>query len=170
MRDVFSTYHPIVNFSFFLAALGFSMSFMHPVCLGISLVCALCYSGYLLRGKALRFNLIYMLPLLILTVTLNPLFNHQGATILMYLRSGNPLTLESILFGISAAVMLITVITWFSCFNKIITSDKFVYLFGRIIPALSLVLSMTMRFVPHFKAQMRRISLAQRYIGKDVSN
>ena len=30
------------------------------------------------------------------------------------------------------------------------TTDKFVYLFGRIIPALSLVLSMALRFVPRF--------------------
>ena len=50
------------------------------------------------------------------------------------------------------------------------TSDKFVYLFGRIIPALSLVLSMTLRFVPKFQAQLQVVSEAQRCIGRDVSN
>jgi energy-coupling factor transport system permease protein len=49
------------------------------------------------------------------------------------------------------------------------TSDKFVYLFGRIIPALSLVLSMTLRFVPKFTAQIKVVRDAQRCIGRDVS-
>ena len=44
------------------------------------------------------------------------------------------------------------------------------YLFGRVIPALSLVLSMTLRFVPKFQAQLQVVSEAQRCIGRDVSN
>ena len=50
------------------------------------------------------------------------------------------------------------------------TSDKFVYLFGRVIPALSLVLSMTLRFVPKFKAQLQTVMEAQRCVGRDTSN
>ena len=49
------------------------------------------------------------------------------------------------------------------------TSDKFVYLFGRVIPALSLVLSMALRFVPKFKAQLQIVCQAQRSIGRSVS-
>jgi energy-coupling factor transport system permease protein len=111
-----------------------------------------------------------MLPLLIITALLNPLFNHAGGTILTYLPSGNPLTLESTMYGIAAALMLITVIAWFSCFNEVMTSDKFVYLFGRIIPGLSLILSMALRFVPRFKAQIKIISNAQKCVGRDISN
>ena len=170
MGDSFAGYHPLVNFIFFTLALTFSMIFTHPACLAVSLVCALAYSGYLNRGKALRFNLVFMLPMLILTALINPAFNHEGATILTYLWDGNPLTLESVLYGIAAAVMLITVISWFSCVNKVFTSDKFIYLFGRAIPSLSLILSMTLRLVPRFKAQLKVIRAAQRYIGRDVSN
>lgn len=111
-----------------------------------------------------------MLPLLIFTAFLNPLFNHRGGTILAYLPNGNPLTLESIIYGVAAAIMLITVIAWFSCFNAVITSDKFVYLFGRAIPALSLVLSMALHLVPRFLTQIKIISNAQKCIGRDVSN
>jgi len=170
MKDTFSTYHPAVNFLYFTLVLLFSMFFMHPACLGISLLCAFCYSVYLNGKKALRFNVKYMLPMLIVTALINPAFNHEGGTILTYLRDGNPLTLESITYGIAAAVMLITVICWFSCYNAVMTSDKFVYLFGRVIPALSLILSMTLRFVPRFKAQLKVVSNAQRCIGRDVSN
>jgi len=111
-----------------------------------------------------------MLPMLIITALLNPAFNHQGATILAYFPNGNPLTLESVLFGISASTMLITVILWFMCFNEVMTSDKFVYLFGRVIPALSLILAMALRFVPRFWAQIKVISNAQKCVGRDVSN
>ena len=63
--------------------------------------------------------------------------------------------------------MLAAVVLWFACFNTVITSDKFVYLFGRVIPSLSLVLSMALRFVPRFKAQLRTVTRAQKCIGKD---
>ena len=169
MSDVFSRYHPLVNFLYFALVLAFSMVFMHPVCLAVSLLCAITYSVYLNRKRAVNFNLKYMLPLLVLTAVINPLFNHGGATILGYFRNGNPLTLESIIYGIAAAVMLVTVISWFSCLNVIITSDKLVYLFGRLIPAMSLILAMSLRFVPRFKAQAKVISNAQRCIGRDIS-
>ncbi len=170
MTDTFSTYHPAVNFIYFTQVLLFSMFFMHPVCLGISLLCAFTYSVYLNGKKALSFNLKYMLPMLVVTALVNPAFNHEGGTILTYLPDGNPLTLESITYGIAAAMMLITVIEWFSCYNAVMTSDKFVYLFGRLIPALSLILSMVLRFVPRFKAQLKVVSDAQKCVGRDVSN
>ena len=59
---------------------------------------------------------------------------------------------------------------WFYCFNEVITSDKFVYLFGRVIPALSLMLSMALRFVPRFHRQLSAVADAQRCLGRDVSN
>ena len=58
--------------------------------------------------------------------------------------------------------MLASVVLWFSSYNEVMTSDKFVYLFGRVIPALSLVLSMSLRFIPKFKAQMQ---IGQRSAG-----
>src|SRR5690349_5231266 len=112
------------------------MIFIHPVFQGIALVSAITYSIVLNGLKAIRFNLLYMLPMLFILAIANPLFNHAGVTILFYMKDGNPVTLESILYGIAAACMLITVMIWFSCYNKVMTSDKFIYLFGRVIPAL----------------------------------
>jgi len=169
-KDTFAGFHPFVNMLFFTIVIGFSMFFMHPVSLAISLLCALTYSIYIKGNKAVRFSLIFMLPMLLITAALNPLFSHQGATILAFFPNGNPLTLESILFGLAAATMLVTVITWFSCFNEVMTSDKFVFLFGKLIPALSLIFSMALRTVPRFRAQIKVISKAQRCIGRDVSN
>ena len=166
-RDTFSSYHPAVNFLYFGLVLLFAMCLMHPVCLGITLAAAVTYHMYLKGHKAVRFSLLFMLPVMLLAAVVNPAFNHEGATILTYLPSGNPLTFESIWYGIAAAAMLAAVISWFACYTEVMTSDKFVYLFGKIIPALSLVLSMTLRFVPRFKAQLDTVKEAQVSIGRD---
>ena len=142
------------------------MFVMHPAYLVITLLSAILYSIRLRGARAVRSAVGFVLPVTLMAAVVNPLFNHEGATILTYLPSGNPLTLESIAYGAAAAVMLAAVMTWFSCYNEVMTSDKFVYLFGRAIPSLSLVLSMTLRFVPKFTAQMRTVSRAQRCIGR----
>ncbi len=150
--------------------LVFTMFFMHPVSLLISLGAALTYAIDLNGQKAVRFSLTAMLPMMLMAAIINPIFNHEGMTILTYLPSGNPLTLESIVYGLCSALMLAAVIIWFSCYSAVMTSDKFVYLFGRVIPALSLVLSMTLRFVPKFKAQFKVVSQAQSCVGRNVDD
>lgn len=164
----FAKYHPLINFIYFTAVIVFSMIFVHPICLVTSLLCSVMYSVILNGKKALKF-IAMLLPLMLISALINPAFNHEGVTVIAYLPSGNPLTLESILYGIVAASMVATVICWFSCFNKIMTSDKFIYLFGRIIPSLSLILSMTFRFVPKFKEQVQEVSNAQKSMGRDSS-
>ncbi len=166
----FKTYHPVVNFIYFLFVIGFSCFFMHPVCLGISLVCSFVYSVMLKGKRAIKTNLLYMLPLFIITALINPAFNHQGVTILCYLPGGNPLTMESVVYGFAAAAMIISVICHFTCYNEVMTSDKFMYLFGKVIPAMSLVISMTLRFVPRFVSQLKSVANAQRCMGRDVSS
>lgn len=165
----FKTYHPIVNFTYFVFVIGFSMFFMHPICLCISLICGFTCL-VMLKGKKGIKSLAYILPVLITAAIMNPAFNHSGVTVLGYLPSGNPLTLESIMYGLAAGAMLASVICWFSCYSEVMTSDKFIYLFGKIIPSLSLILSMTLRFVPKFSAQLKTVANAQKCISRDTSD
>lgn len=165
----FKNYHPVVNFTYFLFAIGFGMFFMHPVCLFISLFSAFLYSVTLKGARGMRSNLCFVIPLFIAAAIINPAFNHEGMTILWYFPNGNPLTLESILYGIASAAMLSAVILWFSCFNEIMTEDKFIYLFGKIAPSLSLVISMTLRFIPKFRQQFKDTADARKCLGCDIS-
>ena len=150
-KDAFSGFHPTINFLYYALVLLFSMCLMHPVYLAISLAGALAYDITLKGRKAVRFAVMGLLPMAALAALVNP-------------------TLESMLYGAAAAVMLASVVLWFSSYNEVMTSDKFVYLFGRVIPALSLVLSMALRFIPKFKAQMQTVSEAQACIGRDTKN
>ena len=97
-------------------------------------------------------------------------FESSGVTILFYMWTGNPFTLESVIYGLASGVMLVSVLNWFSCYQSVMTSDKFIYLFGKIIPAISLILSMVLRFVPKYKHQIQKVSQAQQCIGRDVSD
>ena len=164
-RDSFDRCHPAVNFLYFALVLGFTMFLMHPVSLAVSIVSAAVYAVQLNGAGAVKRSMKCPLPMALLAAVVNPAFNHAGVTIIMYLPGGNPLTLESILYGLAASGMLLAALLWFSCVTAVLTTDKFVYLFGRIAPALGLVLSMTVRFVPRFAARFREARAARRCLA-----
>ena len=125
-KDNFGTYHPIINFVYFVFVIGCSMFLRHPVFLGISCVSGFIYYIYLKGKKAFKTALWLMIPVFLISALVNPLFNHEGVTLLFYFRTGNPLTLESIVYGMASGVMLVSVLNWFSCYQVIMTSDKFI--------------------------------------------
>ena len=142
---------------------------MHPVFLIISLIGSMVYSFYLKGISAVKFNILYMLLVLLFIAIINPLLSHEGVTALIYVNN-NPITLEAIVFGIASGIMFISVLVFFSSYNLIMTSDKFMYLFGKVMPSISLIISMVLRFVPRFKKQINVISQGQKSIGKDASD
>jgi energy-coupling factor transport system permease protein len=160
----FKAYHPAVSLVFFCFIIVFSVLLMHPVCLLFSFLGAFMYCVIIGTGKVKNF--LYILPLAIGAAVLNPLLNHEGATVLTYFKNGNPLTAESIYFGIAAAVMLLNVICWFSCFNSVMTSDKIIYLFGKTLPSISLMLSIILRFIPRFTQRLKDALAVQKSMGK----
>lgn len=165
-RDALGSLHPAVSFAFFAAVVGITMFSLHPVVLAASLIGSLLYRMHLDRtGAAGLAGLV--LTAFALPAVINPLFNHAGVTVLGHLPSGNPVTLESIVYGAATGAMLAATMVWFSCVQRVMTSDKIIYLFGRLWPALALVFSMVLRFVPRFRTQLGRIEAAQRGIGRD---
>ena len=130
MKDSFSRLHPLTNLLFFIAATGFSMFLMHPVCLVISLACALCYALFLGGKQTALFALRFLLPVALVMVLVNPLVSHRGATVLGYLPWGNPFTLESVLYGCASAALVCAVLA------RTRHRDKVMGLLGRL-PAMA---------------------------------
>ena len=161
-NDAFSGVHPVVNFIFFLVALGLTMFIQQPVYLLISMISGCAYLLYLQGKKGFLRQVGYLVPVLLFTAALNPLFNHEGVTILFYLRNDVPVTLEAVCFGLASAVLMGASIVWFNCCSVVFTTDKIIYLFGRVIPSLSLLISMTLRFVPRFKEYLQATMQVQR--------
>ena len=165
-KDAFSGFHPAVNLAFFVAALGMTMFIQQPVYLLISMISGCAYLLYLQGRKGMLRQVGYLLPILVVMAIMNPLFNHEGVTVLWYLPNDNPITLEAICFGLASAVMMGASIVWFNCCNTVFTSDKIIYLFGRVIPAMSLLISMTLRFVPRFKNYLQSVMRTQKAMHK----
>lgn len=161
-KSAFFELHPLVTFFYFAVIIIFAMAFMHPVCLCIALLSAAVCLVRLRGAKAAARSAWFLLPMMLLTAIMNPLFSHVGVTVLTHFPNGSALTLESTIYGAAAAVMLAAVILWFLCLNEVITADKTVYLFGRIIPSLALIFTMALRFVPRFTAQMKKVSAARK--------
>ena len=165
----FGSYHPIVLFTYYILALCFSMVSMHPVLILTSLA-----GGFLLYGaqngwRKLLSELGFFFLLFVLMSIANPLFIHNGETILFFMND-NPITLEAMIYGSMASLMVVGVLLWCRCYGSILTTDKFLYLFGKLIPKLGLILSMAFRFIPLFKQQIRKISQSQKTMGLYASD
>ncbi len=160
----FKTLHPLVTFIYFVMAVIFSMAGHNPFIVAVSALAAFFY-GFMLKRNIK--SVIAVIPFMLFVAILNPVFSHKGATILFYM--GNPITLESILYGTCAAFMLFAVVMWFGAFNVIMTSDKIMYIFGKIMPKVSLIVSMTLRLVPRLKNQLKTILECQKMVGMDIN-
>ena len=165
--DAFSKRHPIVNFIFFLGAIGFGVMIQHPVYLIAGFCCS---AGYylLLNGRKGLKNLFWMGLFFLLMTAINPLFNIYGKT-LLFTVLGRPYTLEAIFYGAAIAGALVVMLIWFGCYNAVLTSDKFTCLFGSLIPALSLLLVMVLRLIPNLMRKARQFLGARKSIGKGGS-
>ena len=160
MGRAFDTLHPWVSFIFFAVCIVFSMISSSPVMLAVSFFSALLLLFVISGRKAVRY-LLFSVPAIIAAAAVNTAFNHEGATVLLYI-NGNPITLESVIYGAVSGTVLMTVIIWFACFSRIMTSEKIMFLFAKVSPSLSLLFSMILRFVPQVTAKARQINEAQR--------
>lgn len=167
MERVLAGYHPIVSFSYFVVVIGTSMLYMNPVFQVISLIGALSYLIILDRYKTLKLIKFIFVMVLVIAI-INMIFVNRGSTVLFYLRS-NPVTLESLFYGFVSGLMLGSVMVWFSCYNEIITSDKFLYIFGKITPTIALIVSMTLRLIPKLIEQTKIIANSQKTLGLDYN-
>lgn len=165
----FGRFHPLVNFIYFAIVIGITMFSMNPFSLGLTFIASWIYSVLLKGVNALKFNCCFFIPVALIMTIVNMIFTHNGVTVLFYLNN-NAITLESILFGIASSIMLISIIIWVSCYNEIITSDKLIYLFGRVTPVLALTVSMCFRFIPLLKSRFKEINQGQKCMGRDITS
>lgn len=144
------------------------MFFIHPAFLLVSLGFAITFHITIKGSESLKF-LGGLLTFACLLAVLNPLINSRGERILFTYLGGRPYTMEALLYGFAISIMFVAVIIWFSTYNQIMTSDKFLYIFGRIAPSGSTVLTMTLRFVPNYRNKIIQLSNSRSAIGLGIS-
>lgn len=158
----FCEYHPLVLLIYFAFVIGIAMFVQNMLFQISALLGGIALFAKQKRGKKVG-TWLYIVLFALIALT-NPLFSHNGATPLFFL-NGNPITLESLVYGASLGLMLLAVMIWFQCFGAVFTGERLLFLFGRMIPKTALVITVIMRFIPLFIRRIRKVGSAQRVLG-----
>lgn len=161
MTDEFSRYHPVVNLIFYLLVLGTTMFQMSVGLVFISLFSAVVYYFMLKKTEGLKYCAV-VVGIIIVSAIINPLFSHKGGTLLFYLFTGNPVTLESIIYGLISAIIIGAMLLWFSTFNQVMGVERFLGAIGKVLPNVSLLITMIMRFIPQYTRHQRKVSMVNK--------
>ena len=139
--------HPAVSMFYFIMLLIMTMFTLNPVIITVSFVMAL---FGVLRHKgtgALKMTAMLFVPIMLFSVIILPIFNHNEVTPLFYVND-MAVTLENIIYGLFMTIMLMAVSLWFVTAGCMTDSEKILYITGKISPKISLVISMVLRFIP----------------------
>lgn len=159
-HTAFDAMHPAVPALYACITLGLTMAALHPVLVAISCAGAFAYIACVHGLRSAVCALRWQIPVMLVIALVNPLFVRMGSTVVLEL-FGRPVFLESLLYGLAMAGMLVASVQWFAACSHMLTHDKVLALFGSAAPVVALMISMTMRLVPRFLRQGRTIAAVQ---------
>lgn len=165
-RLKFENLHPLCILIYFCEAL--------TVCFitewqGLCVIFACIFIFSLIAHKAK--SVLWALPLSIFMFILNPIFYHNGATVLFSVKGIN-FTLEAIENGFYSALLILCTVLIFTCLGVFLSEEKFLYVFGRPFPKLSLMISMIFRhfdILSHAYEQTKEMAKMNGCYNKDDS-
>jgi energy-coupling factor transport system permease protein len=156
--------HPLPLLLYFLAVF-FLTVFANEYSIILPSLLASFLTNQLLRPRRPRLRtMLSFLGFFVLILFFNLLLNPEGTVVLFRIGTRN-ITLEALNNGIKFACLIFAVIFWFDSFNVLMTSEKLIYLSGRILPATSLVLTMGLKYLPVLQRQTVRSEHAQKAVG-----
>ncbi len=160
----FATLNPFLTLAYLVLVIVFALVVRSPVAQAVGLVGAL-VSYLSVRGRGGWRLIAFALAVVIVTAFFNALFNPRGVTVLFTYLGGRTFTVEALALGLSTGVMFATALVWFACMSAIFTSDCFSYVLGRLMPSVTLVLSMSLRLVPLYGRKAHEMQEARRALG-----
>ena len=152
----FGTLHPAVSMCYFVCVIGLTLACPHVVTVLLSLLGSTLFNLAPRGRKAFGRTMRFVLPMFLLVCIGNPLVNHRGVTMLCLLFN-QWITLEAIVYGVVTACSLAAIILWFGCYQEVMTSDKFLYLFGKVAPVTALLITSALRFIPQMQQNAAQI-------------
>ena len=155
--------NPITAFVWLMTTAGIAMFSFNPIILVLSVIGAVLYFTIRNPGAGFKGHLI-CIALFLLSALLNPLFSHNGSTVL-FVMNDNPVTLEAVYYGMVLGGMIAAVMYWFKSFQQVMTTDKLLYVLGSALPKLTLMLSIALRYIPLLKKQTKKIRDSQKALG-----
>lgn len=166
--DKFSNFNPKVCFLFFVFAVLLILLNFNPIFLVISLLAGVIYNAMLQGKKAFKTFFVFLLPFTILIGLFNMAFTSYGIDVLFSISNKN-FTAEGLAYGLCQGVMFSSVIVWLSSYSYVLSSDKFMSVFSKLAPNLTLVLTMTLSFIPRLRKNAQEINDARLNINTGQS-
>jgi energy-coupling factor transport system permease protein len=169
MESGFRSYHPYVQFCYYIFASFLIMYFNHPIfstgALLLLIMVNLSHDG----GKALRKWVLILFIMSAIIILLNPFLVSRGTTILFYFR-GKQVTLEATIYGITMALFIVNILILFISFNLILNGNRFLYIFSKFLPRTAFLVMISIRFVPLLKRRLNQISEVHQIRGMSMSH
>lgn len=166
--NFFNQLHPFTVAVYFVGLFSLLLMFNHLL-LGIGMfgvILGVC-SWYFDTHK-IRQLLIGSLSLMGMIVLFNLLLNQTGTVVLWQVKWGVidfRLTQTAVIYGLTMALLLGSMIITFILFNGIITTPKLSYLLFPIVPRLAMLMIISLRFVDLFIQKMQRLAMFQKTRG-----
>lgn len=156
-------FHPLPQAVYFLSVLISTCLLSDLVWCVISFVGAIAFCAVIMGADVLK-QFKFILPIALLVTIINPLFSHKGKTVLFFL-GGNPITIESFVYGATLAITLCSVLLWCKALSAVFTADKYLLLLSKFLPKTALVLSSTLRFIPLLGRRAKQVMAVRRSMG-----
>lgn len=150
-------FHPWTIFIYYCSIICMTVFCRHPLMVLGSLLLAVMQSTVYVGRVALKTCIRFGIPVVLLSIFANALLVHEGNTALYTFSNGISITLESVMFGMIAGVMIVAVVLWCICLSSCMHSEQWLHLFGSTLPTLGLIFSMVLRFIPLYKRKWREI-------------
>lgn len=163
----FRSLHPFVLLIYYAGGITFGMLLFHPFILIAGWGAAVIVNLHLDGGREWRKWSLPMLTGVVFICLMNPLLSHKGRTVLYYL-GDIPITLESVIYGVTLALSMLNLLTLFVTYRLVMTEQKFLFLFTRVSPKAALVAMMAMGLVPRLRRRLQELMLIQRTRGVTV--
>lgn len=169
MKTRFDRLHPLVTFLFYAGAVSLMILMMHPFFLVISMAVIVFINILHDRLNGLRRWSFFMIITFLLMLMMNPLFNERGRHLLFEINQ-HRVTEEAVVYGGMNALSIIGIIALFVSYNVIMTPNKLLFLFAKILPQFAVLLMLTLRFIPLMRRRLEEISVVQKSKGLSVSH
>lgn len=156
----FSRFHPLIFFIYYLGAVILLIKADQIFFFFCALFLLILFEVIQDRVVSLKRWLAVYLFIFLAILALSLLLNHRGP--------GRHAILEACLQGAAVGLQLISLLVLFLSYHRLATADKYMAVFGSVIPKLSMFLMMTLRFVPLFVRRYGNIRTAQRAKGMSM--
>ncbi|MDE6156329.1 MAG: energy-coupling factor transporter transmembrane protein EcfT, partial [Eubacterium sp.] len=131
-------------------------------------ISALCYKFKLEGKRTIAYFIKFIAPLVLLVTAFNMFFTHYGVTVLFTAFDMN-FTFEGLFYGFCQGIMISSLIMWFSCYSRVVTSERFLAVFGKFAPNSALVFSMVLSFIPRLRKNASEINDARLLLDDEKS-